>query len=396
MSSPSVSVVVPSFNSAHFLPEALDSVLHQTRPADEIVVVDDGSTDDCRQVVEDFGSRVRYVRQENQGLAGARNTGVRNTDGELIGLLDADDRWAPDYLERMTLLARKEFAAAYYCSARCMDENGDPLSEIVGGPALPPEDFYQSLLRSNFVVPSTVLLRREALLAAGLFDASLRCVEDWELWLRLGPNEPIAGTSECLVHYRQHANSLSRDVPKMQEGAQRVIAMHFGQDDGRSALWSADKRRAYGGLYRFCALLEAQAATPPSATAFFLRRALEADPPLAGDLDLFYELALGSQQRGLRGSGDGLDLLGNSERVEAVLGHLFQPKAGPALPTGYEKAVFGTAYFALGLAAYNTGCFPLSRRFYRQALRWDPGLWREERVGWNFLKSFVKPLLAAT
>jgi glycosyltransferase involved in cell wall biosynthesis len=116
---PRVSVVIPNYNHTRFITGAIQSVLNQTYRSFEVIVVDDGSTDNSREVVASFGSQVRYIWQENQGLAGARNTGIRAARGQLIGLLDADDQWLPDFLEKMVALAdelrRWMKPVAFYC-----------------------------------------------------------------------------------------------------------------------------------------------------------------------------------------------------------------------------------------------------------------------------------------
>ena len=101
-----VSVVIPNFNHTRYVSEAIQSVLAQAYRSFEIIVVDDGSTDNCREVVSQFGNQVHYIWQENQGLAGARNTAIRAAEGELIALLDADDKWHPSFLEKMVSLMR--------------------------------------------------------------------------------------------------------------------------------------------------------------------------------------------------------------------------------------------------------------------------------------------------
>src|SRR3990167_8128796 len=100
MGTPRVSVVIPTYNYARYLPQAIDSVLGQTYPHIEVVVVDDGSTDESRDVLRAYGSRIRWVQQERQGVSAARNRGVRESRGDLVAFLDADDRWLPTKLER--------------------------------------------------------------------------------------------------------------------------------------------------------------------------------------------------------------------------------------------------------------------------------------------------------
>ncbi len=168
-----VSVVIPNYNNAHYLGRAIQSILHQTFTDYEIIVVDDGSTDNSKDVVGAFGDKVRYIWQENKGLGGARNTGILASNAEFIGLLDADDEWKPTYLERMiSLVQRLSDAAVYFCAAQGMDAAGKDLPQIFGR-FIPSDSIYQTLLRANFIIPSTVTLRRVAILEAGLFEEKI-------------------------------------------------------------------------------------------------------------------------------------------------------------------------------------------------------------------------------
>jgi hypothetical protein len=135
---------------------------------------------------------------------------------------------------------------------------------------------YETLLRANFIIPSTVLARRQALAEAGLFDEVPRAMggcADWDLWLRLARTQEIAGTPECLARYRLHGESLSADVTGMQQAAQAVMLKHFGPDDGRPEAWTDEKRRAYGGFYRHSALTLVERRGDWQASAGYLRQA---------------------------------------------------------------------------------------------------------------------------
>jgi glycosyltransferase involved in cell wall biosynthesis len=381
-----VSVIIPDYNQAHFLSAAIHSVLHQSYQAHEIIVVDDGSSDDSREVVDQFGSRVRYIRQENQGLAGARNTGLRASTGELIGLLDADDEWAPDYLETMVGLAdQNPDASVFYCMAQCMDVNGNDLPQFVGGPPVPADRVYQLLLRQNFIIPSTVLFRRKPVLDAGMFDAALRSCEDWDLWLRLLPGMKLIGSSRSLVRYRVHGSSLSTNVEGMQDAKKKVVENHFGLDDGHPSSWTQEKRRAYGGMYRYQAITFVQRQNNWDAAEGPLCRALRTDSSLAFDLSFFFELALGTQPVGYRGAGELQGFTGNASHLEKVIGSVCNDVDVRPL----RRSIFGTCYFALGLAAYNLGDRARSRGYFLKALIHRPRLLFDNRVSINFLKSFL-------
>ena len=120
-----VSVIIPNYNNAHYLKKRYTKYSNQTFTDYEIIVVDDGSTDNSKEVVDAFGDKVRYIWQENKGLGGARNTGIRASNAEFVGLLDADDEWRPDYLEKMMLLVHNILKrCVYYSGAQGMDASG--------------------------------------------------------------------------------------------------------------------------------------------------------------------------------------------------------------------------------------------------------------------------------
>ncbi|MFN2126430.1 MAG: glycosyltransferase family 2 protein [Anaerolineales bacterium] len=387
------SVIIPSYNSAIFLEEAIRSVLAQTYKDYEIIVVDDGSSDDCYGVVQRFGNRVKYIWQENQGLAGARNTGIRASNQQFLALLDADDQWLPNFLETMVeLINEQDDAAVYYACAQCMDSDGRDLPRTLGGPAVPPDKFYHRLLRANFLIPSTIVIRRAVAVNAGLFDQTLRSCEDWDLWLRILPEKKFVGTSRCLTRYRLHGNSLSDNLDGMHQSAKAVIIKNFGEDDKNTQTWTADKKQAYGGLYRYQALTLVQRRNDWQTSASYLNQALLADPSTAMDLDFFYDLVYGSYPIGYRGSKQNFGLGKNQVQLMEMLQEVFDNFDQPDSKL-IKDQTFGTAYFAAGLHAYNIGEYSLTRQWLINAWRYRPDLWRDSRVSLNYLKSFIKTIL---
>ncbi|MDJ0753650.1 MAG: glycosyltransferase [Ardenticatenaceae bacterium] len=384
-----VTVIIPNYNHSHYLEEAIQSVLCQSYPAFEIIVVDDGSTDCCGEVVSRFKKSVRYIWQENRGLAGARNTGIYAAQGEWIGLLDADDCWQPGYLASMVdLIQTHPQAAVFYCQTRCMDECGAELPQVLGGPVISPEAMRSTLIRANFLIPSTILMRRAIVLEAGLFDQQLRSCEDWDLWLRLLPEQRFIGHSAVLGRYRQHGLSLSKNLDGMHRAAQAVVEKHFGLDDGRFQQWPLEKRRAYGGLYQYQLLTHIQRNNDWERAESCLCRALQADPTLATHPGLFYDLALGNQPVGYRGTSQYLNLADNAQKIQVLLDNTF--RSGRSSIQRLRPLAWGTAYFALGMVANHTGQPGLSRSFYWRALRHRPNLWRNRLV----IGAFLKPLLS--
>lgn len=177
-------------------------MLAQTRRPDEIIVVDDGSSDHTRQVVERYGAPVRYVRQKNRGLAGARNTGVRESRGNWVAFLDDDDEWLPTKLERQisALQATPEAVLCYTAVSRtCPSGEMDILMPN------PPDKIWPDIRLKTPFTPCSLLVRRDVFDASGGFDERLRCVEDWEFFVRLTPDRCMVAVLEPLV--RVHADS---------------------------------------------------------------------------------------------------------------------------------------------------------------------------------------------
>ena len=386
-----VSVIIPNYNHGHYLANAINSILTQSFVDYEIIVVDDGSTDNSREVASSFGEKICYIWQENKGLGGARNTGILASNSEFISLLDADDEWEPDYLEQMVHLAQKyPSGVVYYCCAQGIDEIGNLLPQKFGQ-MVASGDVFQNLLRANFIIPSTVMLRRAELIENGLFEQDNKAIhgcEDWDLWLRLAPTYPIVGTSECLVRYRLHQNTFSAHPGKMQGAVLAVIEKHYGPDDGNENEWASEKKRAFGGVYRYHALSEIQNLEDWESASRYLRRGLEVDPSLALDLDLFYEMAFGKQSPGYRGTEEQLNFDQNSSNIVRLLENVFQ---NANVQKTCKRQSWGTAYFAIALAAYNTGKREVSRHFFIQAIRYRSELLFEPRVTANLLKTYLHP-----
>jgi glycosyltransferase involved in cell wall biosynthesis len=246
---PLVSVVIPSYNRAHVLAETLESVLTQSYPHLEIIVVDDGSTDDTAEVVRPYLDRITYLPQQNQGLAAARNTGLLRSRGEYVAWLDSDDLWNSEKLGLQIaflrlhpdhVLVASDFSAfdaggffelshiaAYYA---VIERTPDGLAgffpqttlfDTTGLPHLGPDapatvrvyhgPIYQQLVGGNCLHPPTVVFRRDAAMRAGLLDAAFRRDSDYEYFLRLSRQGPIAYLDRPLVRYRYSADQMSSD-----------------------------------------------------------------------------------------------------------------------------------------------------------------------------------------
>ncbi len=210
MNTPQVSIIIPSFNYGRFIEHALRSALTQTFRDFEVIVVDDGSTDDTMQRVRAFGPSVHYVHQANSGAAAARNTGVLRSRGEFIAFLDADDVWLPTKLTRQVEVLRSADAGVAYTWWSFIDGHGRPLPQVKA-PTFA-GDVLGELLRGCFVTFSMLMVRRSCFDRIGLLDTSLPIAEDWDLLLRLAAaGYQFAYVPEVLVKNRLHEAPLSAD-----------------------------------------------------------------------------------------------------------------------------------------------------------------------------------------
>lgn len=225
---PEVSIVITCYNYGHFVAACLDSVFAQTFADFEIILVDDGSTDDTEARVRPYlsDSRLRYIRQENGGQANAKNRGIRESRGRFVAFLDADDQWEPDKLQRQLPLFDDDSVGVVYSRARYVDEHGHDLHIEVEqlGEYLVPQSgrVVEQLLFDNFVPFSSSVVRRQ-LLGDG-FDESIRMAIDWKLWLYLAMEHRFAFCDEKLLVYRMgHSGQMSRNAEERFRCTDRIM-----------------------------------------------------------------------------------------------------------------------------------------------------------------------------
>jgi glycosyltransferase involved in cell wall biosynthesis/SAM-dependent methyltransferase len=209
-----VSIVITTYNHARFLAEAIESALAQTVAPSEVIVVDDGSTDDPGSVVSRY-PQVQLIRQPNQGLAAARNTGWRAARGRYVVFLDADDRLMPEALaSNLQRFSERPECAFVYGSFYYIDAGGRHL--ISPPPKLVGEDAYEFFLKNNWVaMHAAVMYRRDCLEEVGGFDARLPRCEDYELYLRLARRYRVAAGVDRIAEYRRHDSNMSLNIPSM-------------------------------------------------------------------------------------------------------------------------------------------------------------------------------------
>lgn len=276
---PLVSVIIPAYNQSHYLAAAVQSVIDQTYPDLEIIIVDDGSTDNTPQVTRQFSdSRIRYIRQANRGLAAARNTGINAAQGELLSFLDSDDLFLPEKIE--VLLREFEFDSDLGFvagQAQLIDQNGFRLDHPFFT-RLNPEP-AELLLGNPFHVGS-VLLQRSWQIKVGLFEESLRSYEDWDYWLRL----VLAGCRMKVIDqpvslYRFHTAQMTRNGAQMTTATQAVLQRIYERTD-LPANWLDLKPEAYANAY-LRAAAQAYLNEEYLAAHGFLRSVLSLKPSLS-------------------------------------------------------------------------------------------------------------------
>lgn len=225
---PTVSVIIPAYNSARFLPEAIESVLAQTYKDYEIIVVDDGSTDNTKEVLAPYFDRIKYIYQQNQGAGSARNTGIKHSQGKYITFLDADDVWLPEKLHiQVDYLDNNRGIAMVYSRSFSMSEDGRSIIKKGRWSRKPPSgDVFNILFFHNFIPTSTVVVRKEVFNTIGLFDESLINSQDHDLWLRIARELNVAGISKPLSKYRHTSGSLRKNKCAM-KFSRRVIEKHY-------------------------------------------------------------------------------------------------------------------------------------------------------------------------
>jgi len=249
----SVSVVIPSYNYGRFVVDAIRSVLDQTRPPSEIIVVDDGSTDDTAAVVRRFGDKVRYIRQDNAGVSTARNRGVSESTCELIAFLDADDTWEPTNLEKQVArFESDEQIGLVHCAMReFADETGETIRLNMEGAEDGVADNLLLWEGPMIVGPGgAVTVTRKAFDHVGGFDTRMKVGEDWDFCYRIARSFKIGFVAEPLVNYRHHSGAAHRNVENMERGMLLFYEKAFATDDPEVLKL---RRRAYGNFHKVMA-----------------------------------------------------------------------------------------------------------------------------------------------
>lgn len=244
-----VSVIIPSYNSARFLADAVTSVFAQTYCPVECIVVDDGSTDETREILQQLTIRYPYLktaRKINGGPSSARNLGLRLCSGELVSFLDADDVLLPGKIEgQINFLEEHPDVGLVYGDYMVVAEDLKPLALFT---AEMPRKLHplDALCYRNWFNPLVPLIRRSVIAKVGDFDEDLAVAEDWDYWIRCAKVTRMSHHPGPVALYRQHRDQVHRDYSRMRNACLRVITKHFCQDETRlrAAMAAIDFRDA--------------------------------------------------------------------------------------------------------------------------------------------------------
>jgi glycosyltransferase involved in cell wall biosynthesis len=219
-----VSVIIPTYNSAKFILESLNSAIQQTYKDIEIIVVDDGSTDNTKQVLAPFMDKICYIYKDNGGAASARNTGIKHATGKYIAFLDADDIWLPEKLElQMKLFSQNKDIDWIHTNLILIDESGIEQGIRKLPPDFATKDIFYTLFMEYWTLTSSIIIKRGCLDIVGEFDESLPVNQDYDLWLRMAHHYKIGYIDQPLTKYRIHQAQNTKKIDLLCYCEKKVI-----------------------------------------------------------------------------------------------------------------------------------------------------------------------------
>lgn len=233
---PTVSVIIPVYNQAQYVAQAIDSVLAQQFTDYEIIVVNDGSTDESPQMLNRYRGRIGVITQMNQGLSAARNSALQIARGEFIGFLDADDLWYPHTLATTVAYLQDHPNIDLVCGAwDLINEAGQiiqPPNNFSAYREKVAQNFLRTIALGNFILPSALLVRRTCFDRCGLFDPDLKGVEDWDFMSRVAAKGCRLGLIDVpVLHYRRHEGCLTRKPERTEKASRQVLDKLFSRPD---------------------------------------------------------------------------------------------------------------------------------------------------------------------
>jgi len=250
---PTVSIIIPTYQRSHWVGEAIESVLAQTYKDYEIIVVNDGSTDNTAEVLNQFQDKIKIIEQENKGGSAARNTAIDNSHGRYIAFLDDDDLWLPNKLEKqIALLEFNDKIGLIYSDMFWFNKKGVlPNTKAQASSLHLARLYWMHFLNFDFLsspTSSTVIVRRQALDEMGLFDESLTNCHDYDLWLRIGEKWLFYYLDEPLTMYRLSDTNMTKNRERVLASFLRVKEKALDRNPDYRRL---SANMLYQGFYRF-------------------------------------------------------------------------------------------------------------------------------------------------
>jgi hypothetical protein len=369
-----VSFIIPNFNHARYVRFAIDSALAQTHPQVEVIVIDDGSTDNSRSILAEYGARIHTIYQANAGLSAARNAGIGAATGEYIALLDADDMVDAAYAERLVAAVMAQpGAAGAYCGFRCVDQYNQPLARM-GTRVVEPPALHRTLLNGNHWVPACFLVQRECYLAQGEFDRAVQGGEDWDMWLRFSRHYCLVGIRDPLVAYRVVTGSMSNNPRQMHLNRLYVLQKHVGEQPTQAG--QSPAHQAYANAYLRGAVEFFQYGDAASGYSCLLNAA-SLFPQLLQERTPYYELACSGQSRGSEGQAGQLPVAEQQLMLFGLIDRLSNEAALGAEGPQMKPRWRAQALWAIAQLHYRAGDSAQARAAWRQAGKLDPALLRQ-------------------
>ncbi len=221
---PKISVIIPAYNCGRYVSETVESVLAQTYQDYELIIVDDGSTDNTKDVlakyVDAYPNKVRYIFQQNAGEGGARNRGIKESMGDYVAFLDSDDIWLPIKLEKQMALVDSliDKDVVIFGDQYHFDNNGEVLAESMFNILKPRNGLvYEHLLYENFITTQTVMVKKSLFDKVGYFKEGMKYCADFDMWLRLAKDYKFYYVADVIAGYRIHSTQVSGNIHKMRE-----------------------------------------------------------------------------------------------------------------------------------------------------------------------------------
>ncbi|MFN4151216.1 MAG: glycosyltransferase family 2 protein [Candidatus Sericytochromatia bacterium] len=251
-----ISVVIPTYNRSNYLIEALNSVINQTYKNIEIIIVDDGSKDNTKEIVNNYIElnkikNIKYYYKDNGGVATARNFGIQKSEGIFISFLDSDDLWKEDKLLKQIKLFNDPKIGLVHSHYSILKEDNQLITNIPEKEEKFNGNMYSNMKIHNLVGTSTVVIRKECIDKVGFFEGEYSPAEDYDLWLRISKEYDFGYISESLVYYREFSSeNISRNLTKLENGVIKILNKHW---DNISITKSEkeDKDLAYSRFYSY-------------------------------------------------------------------------------------------------------------------------------------------------